>query len=140
MTRPSFDEYYLGIAAAAAARGECTRSKVGAIIVLKLSNYHLTAIGYNGVDFGKESCLQGACPRGRFTYDELPSDAADYSTGNLACIATHAEKNAWYNAQFDIEFADCYVTRAPCLDCQRALFNEGLSRFVFPGGEIAQSP
>lgn len=130
--RPSWDEYYLGIATAASARGDCTRSKVGAVIVLQTSNRHFVSLGYNGVDSGEPGCLSGACPRGRFTYDQLPSDQSDYSN----CISTHAEVNAFYNAQFDVEFSTVYVTREPCEDCQRMLFlQERVERFVWLGPE-----
>lgn len=135
--RPSFEEFYLGIAQAASLRGECTRSKVGAVIVLRLSNYHLTSIGYNGVGFGEKSCLQGECPRGRFTYKELPSNPMDYSSGGLKCIATHAEVNAFYNARFDVEFSELYCTRKPCVDCFGFLSSEGVAEFYWPGGTLS---
>jgi dCMP deaminase len=130
--RPSFDEYYLGIALAASARGDCTRSQVGAVIVLRTSRGHLTSLGYNGVEAGTAGCLEGACPRGRLSYGELPSNP-DYSN----CISTHAEINAFYNAQFDIEYSEVYVTREPCHDCKVTLFDqEYIRRFIWPGGEL----
>lgn len=130
--RPSWDEYYLGIAKAASLRGDCTRSQVGAVIVLRTSRGHLTSLGYNGVEAGEPGCLSGACPRGRLSYDEHPS-TSDY--GN--CISVHAEVNAFWNAQFDIQYSDVYVTREPCLDCKTLLFDQELvSRFIWPGGEM----
>ncbi len=130
MERPGWDEFYLGIAEAASKRGDCTRSQVGAVIVLMASDYHLTSLGYNGVGFGEPGCLSGACPRGRLSYDQLPS-TSDYSN----CISTHAEINAFYNARFEVEFSTVYVTREPCDDCHFFLSGEGISRFVWPGGE-----
>lgn len=133
LVRPSWDEYYLGIAHAASARGDCTRSQVGAVIVLRTSRGHLTSLGYNGVASGEPGCLSGACPRGRLSYDQLPS-TPDYSN----CISTHAEKNAYWNAQFEIEFSTVYVTREPCRDCQALLFGEGIKEFIWPGGYLSE--
>lgn len=135
-TRPSWNDYYLGIASAASLRSDCRRSKVGAVIVLRGRYGHSTSLGYVGVEPGAPGCLSGACPRGLMTYSEFPSDLSDYSN----CISTHAEINAFYNAQFGVEFADVYVTRKPCDDCQLFLFREGVSAFHWPGGKIdAQS-
>lgn len=129
--RPTWDEFYLGLALAASTRADCTRSKVGAIIVLRTSRGHLTSIGYNGTYPGEPGCLEGACPRGRLTYQELESNP-DYSN----CIAFHAEWNAVSNAQFDIEYGDIYVTREPCTDCYIMLHQEGISRVVWPDGML----
>jgi dCMP deaminase len=130
--RPSWDDYYLGIAQAASRRGDCTRSQVGAVIVVKLRGKHLISIGFNGVNPGEPGCLShGACPRGRFSYDELPS-TSDYSN----CISTHGEINAFYNATFSVDSGTVYVTRSPCTDCQDFLFREGIVRFVYPNGII----
>ncbi len=129
--RPTWDEFYLGIAQAASVRGDCTRSKVGAIIVLRTSKAHLTSIGYNGTWPGEPGCLEGACPRGRLTYEELPSNS-DYSS----CIAFHAEHNALRNVTFDVEYADIYVTREPCRDCYLMLAGEGISCVYWPDGMV----
>ena len=60
--RPDWDTYYLGIAAAVAKRGECSRRQVGAVIV---KDHTIIATGYNGAPPGQPSCLEGACPRAR---------------------------------------------------------------------------
>jgi dCMP deaminase len=61
--RPSWDEWALGIAAAVATRGECTRRQIGAVIINQKKRQIYA--GYNGAAPGEASCLAGACPRGR---------------------------------------------------------------------------
>lgn len=62
MTRPSWDQYFLRIASAVAARADCTRRRVGAVIV---KGNRIVSTGYNGAPAGCAGCLEGACPRGR---------------------------------------------------------------------------
>lgn len=63
LTRPSWDEWGLSIAKAVATRGECTRRRVGAVIISPKTRQIWA--GYNGAAPGAPSCLDGACPRGR---------------------------------------------------------------------------
>lgn len=128
-TRPSWDEYFLGIAKAVSSRGDCRRSQVGAII----TNWENRVIssGYNGVLPGLEGCIEGACPRGLQPY----SLVAPYSP-YTDCIATHAEMNA-------IEYLDSgegltfpsgltlYCTREPCTNCYLAIEYFGITRVVY---------
>ena len=122
--RPSRDEWALDLAIAASSRGECTRRRVGAVIIDWQRRQ--SWIAYNGAPPGEPSCLDGACPRGqhyrveRFTtppHAPVPPDyyglvkatcACDndwpcpdsaapdssYDTGPTSCIATHAELGA----------------------------------------------
>lgn len=62
-TRPDWDTWALGIASAVAARGDCTRRQVGAVILG--ADHRIVACGYNGGRPGGPSCLAGDCPRGR---------------------------------------------------------------------------
>jgi len=136
--RPTWTEFYLGLAQAASVRGECTRSKVGAILVKVLPDgRHRTSIGYNGAEPGAPSCLTGHCPRGLMTYDEHPPRGS-YSN----CIAMHAEDNAITNASFDIHNAVVYVTREPCDDCHSLMDQMGIHASVWPDGmrDYAKSP
>lgn len=125
--RLSFDEYYLELAKTASLRADCTRSKVGSILV---SPDHRCSIGYNGAPSGAPGCLSdNACPRGRLSYEELPALDGNYSQN---CIAIHAERNAIVRADPSIrKDATLYVTRSPCRDCQLfAMFN-GIKRIVW---------
>jgi dCMP deaminase len=134
--RPSWDDYFLGIAQAVAGRADCTRALVGAVVVGTAGQVAglpvILATGYNGAPPGVPGCLSaGACPRGRLSVDECPRDS-DYSN----CIADHAERNAirWTPVGRRAG-ATLYVTRAPCPSCQTLISASGLKRVVWPGGE-----
>lgn len=125
--RPEWDDYFLGIAMAVAARGECQRSKVGAVLV---KDKRIRATGYNGAPAGAPSCLQGACPR---AFSNAVPGKSSYSEGPTACIAIHAEANALlFASRDDCEGATIYVTRAPCDGCLRFIKGSGVVRVVYP--------
>jgi dCMP deaminase len=127
--RPSWDDYYLGIAVAASRRADCTRRQIGAIIV---KNNRIISTGYNGAPSGKPGCLtNGACPRGRFSNDEI-SPGSSYDTGAGACIAIHAEQNAILRAGPECHGAILYVTDVPCDGCARLIEGAEINRVVFP--------
>lgn len=110
--RPGWDEYFLGIAQAVAARGECTRSRVGAVLV---RDKRIVATGYNGVAAGRPSCLDGMCPRAN---NNVPK-GVPYK-GDGYCIAVHAELNALRDANvrgLDLRGCTIYITKEPCEVC-----------------------
>lgn len=131
--RPGWDEFYLGVAAAISARGDCRRSKVGAVAV-----DHTRVIingGYNGFEPGGQSCLAGDCPRGLKSYDQQPPGGS-YTD----CDAIHAEDNALrFARQTDqiqrLKGSTMYVTREPCGKCYEQLILWHVARAVWPGGE-----
>ncbi len=61
---PGWDDYFLGIATAVAARAKCTRRRVGAVLTI---DHRIIATGYNGAAPGEDDCLAGACPRGQLS-------------------------------------------------------------------------
>jgi dCMP deaminase len=111
--RPGWDDYFLGIADAVSARGECVRSRVGAVLV---SNRRIVSTGYNGAAPGNPSCLDGHCPRALngvergTTYD-----------GPGSCIAIHAEVNCLSDATdrgiLIVPGTTLYITKEPCEKC-----------------------
>ena len=56
---PTWDDYFLGIASAVAARAKCTRRRVGAVLTIE---HRIIATGYNGAAPG-EPCVTGAGKR-----------------------------------------------------------------------------
>ncbi len=126
MTRPDFDEYFLGIADAVAARSDCRRAKVGAVIVDHAMR--IVSTGYVGTAAGQEGCLDGACPRGQLTTEECPP-GTEYSN----CISFHAEVNALlYGDRVRHELGGTiYITREPCDWCWKLIRAAGLSYAIF---------
>lgn len=106
------DQYFIGIAHAAALRGTCDRARVGAVIVL---GDHLISTGYNGSVRGAPHC-----------------DVAGHLLRDGHCVRTiHAEQNAILFARQSIEGATVYVTHFPCLICAKLLANGRIRRVVF---------
>lgn len=134
-TRPTWDEYFLGIAAAVAARADCRRRRVGAVLV---SDNRIVATGYNGAPPGGPSCLAGQCPRG---LQENVEPGSSYDTGPGACVALHAEQNCLlYADRSRAEAATIYITDAPCDGCRRMIAGSGVLRAVWPGGDWQVRP
>lgn len=156
MTRPDWDTYFLGICEAVAERADCTRRKVGAVIV---KDHRIVSTGYNGAPARQPGCLEGACPRGQHFADfggkvddstDPPAilcccgkrwvcpDAVEpwssYDTGPGACLSVHAEANAIIYADYDrMQGADLYCTDEPCHGCAKLIMGAGILRVVTPG-------
>jgi dCMP deaminase len=127
--RPDWSDYYLGIARAVAARGDCSRAQHGAVIV---KGHKIVATGYNGTPPGdKRSCLQGDCPRALLSYDELPSGSS-YDTGPGTCISTHAEASALLRCSWDdMQDSVIYITGQPCAGCQKLIDSSGIKEVIW---------
>lgn len=129
--RPDWDTYYLGITKAVSVRADCTRRKVGAVIVDQ--NDRPLGQGYNGAPPGKPGCLStGACPRGQMSLiDILPGSS--YDTGAGSCIAVHAEVNAVLDAggRRACLGATMYITSKPCDGCVRIIEAAGIVDVVY---------
>lgn len=123
--RPDWDEYFLGIATAAAARSDCERSKVGAVVV---KDRRVRATGYNGAPVGKPGCA--TCPRR--TAVAVDPGVTGYDSGPGRCVAVHAEANALlYCDREDLIGATIYITREPCGGCSKLIEAAGISRVVW---------
>jgi len=157
-TRPSWQDYYLGIADSVAVRADCTRRRVGAIVVKDNS---IISTGYNGAPPGEPGCLSdGACPRGRhykktryYEYSDTMTrgdycggcdqpwpceftvaPGSSYDTGPGACIALHAEQNALIRAGDRSQGATLFCTEEPCEACMRLIRGAGIEAVVWYGG------
>jgi dCMP deaminase len=153
MERPGWDEYFLGIARAVAARADCTRRQVGAVIVDE--DHRILATGYNGSEPGGPSCLKGECPRGRhypgkerwpdgdtridvcacgkdWPCPDAVAPGSSYDTGAGTCHSTHAESNALLFARASVKGATLFVTSDPCGGCSRLIKSAGIARVVTP--------
>jgi deoxycytidylate deaminase len=121
--RPGWDEYFMDIAIAVSARADCSRRRIGAVIVKR---NRIVATGYNGAPAGFPGCLEGNCPR---AFSDVPA----YSPYDN-CISIHAEANALlYASRSDCEGAVLYSTERPCADCVKLIAGSGIVRVITPG-------
>lgn len=129
--RADWPTVWLGVAQAVASRSSCIRSQVGAVVVVDNQE---TYVGYNGPESGETNCDKGGCPRGRMTFEELPSNSPfDITEGY--CSAVHAEINALRKYlkvhRIVTSKAVLFTTREPCHMCWTELLKAG-----FTGNQI----
>ena len=119
--RPTWDQYFMGIAELTAKRSTCLRRNVGAVIV---QDRHIVATGYNGAPRGMDHCAQrGGCYR-----EELGIPSGER---HELCRALHAEQNAIIQAAafgHGVEGATIYVTHSPCVICAKMIINVGITK------------
>lgn len=95
------------------ALARCSRRQVACVLV---KGGVIVGRGHNIPKIGDGSCIDGDCPRGQKTYDEVPAFSS-YEN----CIAVHAEDWALREAG-DLAYGGAaFVTCEPCPDCA-ALF------------------
>jgi dCMP deaminase len=116
--RPTWDEYFMQLAALVSTRATCLRRKVGAVLV---RDHHVLATGYNGAPAGVQHCAQAGCLR----------DALAIPSGERyeICRGAHAEINAVVLAArhgHAVAGATLYSTLSPCSCCAKALINAGV--------------
>lgn len=123
MERPSWDEYFMGLARHAATRSNCSRRSVGAVIVVGKS---IVSTGYNGTPMGVRNCYDGGCAR---CASDVPS-----GQGYDTCICVHAEANAMLLAARHgtaIEGGTLYSTYRPCFGCLKESIQAGIKEIVY---------
>jgi dCMP deaminase len=127
MERPSWDEYFMGIAKLTAERSTCLRRSVGAVIV---RDRHIVATGYNGAPRGIDHCAErGGCLR-----EELGIPSGER---HELCRALHAEQNAIIQAAafgHGIEGSTIYITHQPCIICAKMIINAGIEKIIVNEG------
>jgi dCMP deaminase len=122
MRRPSWDEYFMMIAADVSRRSTCLRRHVGAILVV---DRRLLATGYNGAPTGVPHCCESGCLREQMA---VPSGER-----HELCRGLHAEQNAIIQAArhgVSINGATLYTTHHPCSMCSKMSINAGVKRIV----------
>jgi dCMP deaminase len=122
--RPAWDEYFLNFAAQAAARSDCLRAQVGAVIVN--ARRKVKGTGYNNSPVGVESCLaRGYCYR----MEHKIESGTRYET----CRSIHAEQNAIIQAGEDnCVGSTMYIFghNQVCILCKRFILNAGIVRVL----------
>ena len=126
MKRPSWDEYFLKIAALVAERSTCLRRQVGAVLV---KDKRVLATGYNGAPSGIVHCEEVGCLREKL---HVPSGER-----HELCRGLHAEQNAIIQAAhygINIDGSIIYVTNQPCSICAKMLINAGIKKVIIRKG------
>ncbi len=124
--RPTWDQYFMRMAFLAASRSNCTRRKVGAVIV---KDKNVLATGYNGPPSGTVHCDVVGCIR-----DELDVPSGER---HELCRGLHAEQNAIIQAAVhgvSIKDAVIYVTTHPCVVCSKMLMNAQIREIIYAQG------
>lgn len=124
--RPDWDTYFMRMAFLAASRTNCTRRKVGAIIV---KDKHVLATGYNGPPSNSAHCDSAGCIRNIM---DVPSGER-----HELCRGLHAEQNAIIQAAVhgvSIKDSVIYVTTHPCVVCAKMLINAHIREVIFADG------
>ena len=121
--RPDWDHYFMDIAQVVAARGNCSRRQVAAVIV---KDRRVISTGYNGTPRGIKNCFDGGCPR----------CASDTPSGHDlgSCVCSHAEENSIVQAAYhgiSVKSATLYTTFSPCLQCAKMIINAGIQEVVY---------
>ena len=107
-----YDRSYLRMALEWAQLSQCTRKKVGALIV---KNKMIISDGYNGTPSGFENHCE----------DE---------NGETKWYVLHAEANAILKtaaSTHNCSGATLYLTMSPCKDCSKLIHQAGIKRLVY---------
>ena len=124
--RPSWDEYFMMMADVVKSRADCTRRRVGSLIV---RDFRIISTGYNGTPHKIKNCSEGGCLRCR-KRDKGEIKGYEYEE---SCVCIHAEQNAIIQAAYhgsSTRGATLYSTANPCSSCAKILANAGIIRVV----------
>jgi len=114
--KQGWDEYFLDLARATAARAACLRRPVGAVLV---QHHHLRATGYSSPPPGFGPCA--------------PRPAA--LNGDGRCVCVPAEAGALLDATPEVrDGASLYTTAAPTFGVAALIASSGVKEVVAAGG------
>lgn len=115
IARPSWDDYFFGMAKVVSMRATCPSRQVGCVVI-DPGTKQILSTGYNGAPRGTPHCTNACRDR---------SSGSDYRK----CRAIHAELNAILNAAFNgvsLRGGIMYLTTTPCVFCSRAIVQAGV--------------
>ena len=115
----SWDEFFMRVAVAAAARSKDPNTQVGACIAGR--DNRILSVGYNGT------------PRG-LTDEDFPWETTDDILTDKHSYVIHAEANAVLNYRGslrELDGARIYVTLFPCNECAKFLVQVGIGEVVY---------
>ncbi len=122
ISRPNWDEYFMGIAELISKRSTCLRRGVGAVLV---RDRRILATGYNGAPSGMRHCLEIGCLREQLN---VPSGER-----HELCRGLHAEQNAIIQAALhgvSVNGSTLYCTNHPCIICSKMMINAGIIHVI----------
>lgn len=128
--RKDWDTYFLDIAYMAATRSQCTRRRVGAVLV---QGKKLLGSAYNGAPMGVPDCTEAGCMIAE-EYEIVQLDNGEEQVvKKQRCIRTiHAEQNLLlFTDRRDREGSTIYVTDQPCWTCANMIANSGVTEIVY---------
>lgn len=121
--RPSWDEYFMELANAAAKRATCDRGRSGCVIV---KDKQILVTGYVGAPTGLSHCDEV----GHLFKKTIHEDGNE----TMHCVRTvHAEQNAICQAAkrgISLDGATLYCRMTPCRVCAMLIINCGIKRVV----------
>ena len=122
-SRPSWDDYFIGVSREVAKRATCDRGRSGSIIV---KDKRILTTGYVGSPIGMEHCDEA----GHQMHSVVNADG---SISQHCIRTTHAEQNAIVQAArygIPIDGATVYCKMEPCHVCAKIIVNAGIKRVV----------
>lgn len=134
-SRPSWDEYFISLVDAAAARASCDRGRSGAVFVREND---VLATGYVGAPPGLPDCFEAGHIMQRVTTNParmagLPVVRSLIRTTDHCVRTIHAEQNAILRAArngVSLRGATVYCTLEPCVNCAMSLVSLEVVRVV----------
>jgi dCMP deaminase len=140
MIKPSWDDYFLGIMHAVAARATCDRGRSGCVIT---RDNHILVTGYVGAPQNFDECdkvghmMEARCGVAAKSVEEMKLKVSDaLASGNVSfhCVRTiHAEANAILQAAktgIALEGATLYCSMTPCRVCAMSIIRVSIVRVV----------
>lgn len=120
MSKPGFEDIYMGLAENLAKRSHCVKAQVGAVLT---KDTRIISLGYNGPPAGTHNCDE-----------EWPGEGCPRDSKGSCSLALHAEQNAILYAaknNVSIEGSTLYVTLSPCISCARVIFTTGIKKVYY---------
>jgi len=108
--RPSWNDYFLGLAKVVAQRSHDIHTQHGCVITDK--QHRILGVGYNGFPKGMND-------------NSLPKNRPEKYSWMI-----HAERNALSNCVIRPDHSTAYVTGQCCNDCIMALWQEGVDEVI----------
>lgn len=122
-TRPSWDDYFLGLVEQVASRATCDRGRSGCVVV---RDKRIICTGYVGAPSGLPHCDETGHLMKRVTDED--------GTVRQHCVRTiHAEQNAICQAArygLSLDGTTLYCTMEPCRTCAMLIISVGIRRVV----------